>query len=272
MRAILGTLRLPSVQHGHYYEWKNIFPPLNDIWIEVLGFGRGENLLALAHRMQNDPVSLIRIEMHQSGIGTTCQRVLKGLEIGEYWSEYTLYPTVMSSHFPSNKGGLDACEDFAESAPNKSLLAIEASISGTDTPKDCPYRNLRLWPGDGVKVLPKFPESSIASLLLTFPDPFPEDREAEWRVVQLSTLEEIYRTLRKTLSRPGRFFLATDHEGYQKWSLECVELFNKDGIMLEPVEPCPDRLEWLPVVSQYEQKGWDEGRQTHLCCWVARIL
>ena len=127
--------------------------------------------------------------------------------MGKYWSEYTLYPTVMSSNFPSNKGGLVACEDSAENAPNKSLLAIEASTSGTDTPKDDPYRNLRLWPGDGVNVLPKFPELSIASLLLTFPDPFPEDREAEWRVVQLSTLEEIYRTLRKTPSRPGRFFL-----------------------------------------------------------------
>ena len=161
---------------------------------------------------------------------------------------------------------------MAQDVPNDCLLAVEASTSSTDTPKDDPYRNLRLWPGDGVKVLSKIPESSIASLLLTFPDPFPEDREVEWRVIQILTLKEIYRILRKTPSRPGRLFLATDHEGYRKWNLECVKQFNMGGIMLELVEPCPDRLEWLPAVSRYEQKGWDEGRQTQLCCWVARNL
>jgi len=35
------------------------------------------------------------------------------------------------------------------------------------------------------------------------------------------------------------------------------------------VEPCPDRSEWLPAISRYEQKGWDEGRTTKLSCWEA---
>lgn len=35
----------------------------------------------------------------------------------------------------------------------------------------------------------------------------------------------------------------------------------------QEVKPIPNRREWLPAVSRYEQKGWDEGRQTMLSCW-----
>jgi tRNA G46 methylase TrmB len=269
MREVLVWLRLAPVSHVEFFDWNSIFPSENDIWIEV-GFGRGENLLALAHRKTNDPVSLVGMEVHASGIGTCCQRIQKGLENKGYWTDYTLYSTAMDPNVLSNKGESGTCHDSFEKEPVKCEPVAEESVDSTTSSKENPYKNVRLWPGDGVKIFSRIPESSIAALLLTFPDPFPNDGEVEWRVVQLATLGEIYRMLRKTPSCPGRFFLATDHDGYHRWTHDCVELFNRGGLRLELVEPCPDRSEWLPAVSRYEQKGWDEGRRTLLSCWVAR--
>jgi len=279
MRAILTEeRRLPKIQYGRFYEWREIFPSTkddhddHDIWIE-LGFGRGENLLALAHRKHNDAVSLIGMEMHQSGVGTTCRRMQKGLEGGQHWTDYTLYSSAMDPNTCPTEGESKIDPEMTEDVPEISATS-DPTVDCHHLPKNDLYGNLRLWPGDGVKLFPKIPDSSIACILLTFPDPFPEDREIEWRLIQVSTLREIHRILRKTSGRPfsGRFFLATDHEGYHKWSHDCVNLLNKDHLMLELIEPCPDRLEWLPAVSHYEEKGWNEGRRTQLSCWVAREL
>ena len=35
----------------------------------------------------------------------------------------------------------------------------------------------------------------------------------------------------------------------------------------QEVKPVPNRREWLPAISHYEQKAWDDGRQTILSCW-----
>ena len=43
--------------------------------------------------------------------------------------------------------------------------------------------------------------------------------------------------------------------------------FDEFSMFWEEVVPCPDRENWLPAVSYYEQKGLDEGRSTMLQCW-----
>jgi tRNA G46 methylase TrmB len=103
-------------------------------------------------------------------------------------------------------------------------------------------------------------------------------------------------------TQSGRLYLTTDHFGYHEWSHEQVKKFNdqtmqqneitsintelsvcstqndddKTNVCLNPtnnartfksVEPVPDRSLWLPAVSKYEQKGYDEGRKTYLSCW-----
>jgi tRNA G46 methylase TrmB len=102
-------------------------------------------------------------------------------------------------------------------------------------------------------------------VLVTFPDPFPKEPQKEWRVVQTHTVLEIHRVLRES----GLFFLATDHDGYNDWSHTVMDEINAEKQFFQKLEPCPDRAEWLPAISTYEQKGWDEGRQTRLNCWQA---
>ncbi len=154
----------------------------------------------------------------------------------------------------------------------------------------------RIHTGDGYKLLPKLPDGSLSAILITFPDPFPKDSDVNYRLVQHQTLLECHRILRKGrysnttngignddynnkngYDWNGRLFLATDHDGYHEWChkiMSDVNESNQDNpssssALFEIEETCPDRMEWLPAVSRYEQKGWDEGRSTKLTCWVA---
>jgi hypothetical protein len=174
--------------------------------------------------------------------------------------------------------------------------------------------------GDGIKLLPYIPDSSISAVLITFPDPFMGTNQSSFRILQLDVLDQIRRILVSPAPVPqcensitassslcrldspggGRLYLATDHEGYHEWSNEQVTKFNDQtmqhntqarvytelsstlgddditNVCLLPnsisgafkaVEPLPDRSLWLPIVSKYEQKGYDEGRKTYLSCW-----
>ena len=55
MEFVLSAHRLPIVPYGQFIKWDEIFPEGHDIWFE-LGFGCGENLLALAHRHRDEKV------------------------------------------------------------------------------------------------------------------------------------------------------------------------------------------------------------------------
>ena len=43
-----------------------------------------------------------------------------------------------------------------------------------------PYDNLRIFPGDGVKLLGFLPENSIDEIYLTHPDPWPKEQDHHW--------------------------------------------------------------------------------------------
>ena len=248
-KFVLETRRLPPVPYGSFINWNEIFPSGHDVWFEI-GFGRGENLLALAHRKRDEKICLIGAEIHKPGVGTACQRVQGGMEKKRYWTNYVTYNLER-----------DPNVDVAKETP------IPADEKLDKSEYETPYDNLRIHPGDGMKLLPKIPSSSIAVLLVTFPDPFPGEGQAEWRLIQTETVLEIHRILRKSPS--GLFFLATDHDGYNEWSHSVIDEVNSKKCYFEKLEPCPERLDWLPAISTYEQKGWDEGRQTRLNCWRA---
>ena len=244
MEYVLKTKRCPSVEYGSFINWEELFPKGNDIWFE-LGFGRGENLLALAHRKRTENISLVGAEIHKPGIGAACQKIKYGMENNQYWTDYVTYAVELD---PNSK----PLEQTATTVIN----------SGCSEPSQ-PYENLRLYHGDGVKFLQNIPSKSIAAVLVTFPDPFPREKENEWRVIQTHTILQIHRILRES----GLFFLATDHYGYNDWSHSVMEKTNNEKLFFKRLDPCPNRMEWLPAISTYEQKGWNEGRQTRLNCW-----
>ena len=273
------------------------------MWLEI-GFGLGDNLLYLAsahildqNHDDNDTDSrtarkfLVGAEMHKGGVGTICTRIQAANDEKRYWNDFKLFDSTGSS------------------------IAYNSSHESDATW----YDNVRLYMGDGVKLLPFIPDSSVSAVLITFPDPFMGTNQESFRILQLDVLDQIRRILispdqvtksekvesiqpsicRLTRSG-GRFYLATDHSGYHEWSHEQVSKFNdhrmqqderanfhtelnstlnyddKTNVAQKPtdvagtfklVKPTPDRSLWLPVVSKYEQKGYDEGRKTCLSCW-----
>jgi tRNA (guanine-N(7)-)-methyltransferase len=140
---------------------------------------------------------------------------------------------------------------------------------------DNSIENIRILPGDGIKLLSHLPDNYLDAILITFPDPWPRDIHARWRVIQTETIHQMTRVL----SADGRVFIATDVECFDSWTREIFTKGNSNEAYKEvkltkevlrvwkEIIPCPAREEWLPVVSYYEQKGINEGRHTMLQCW-----
>ena len=201
-----------------------------------LGFGLGDNLLTNA---MNFPENFyIGAEIHQPGVGTILSRMEKSIHSGQYWMDQTLWK---------------------DSGDNTEEHEIITSF---------PYKNVRIYPGDGVKLLTHLPPKSIDNIYLTFPDPWPQESHSHWRVIQL----EIVNLIGYVLKQAGNFFLATDAVCFEDW---CIAIFDeankieweKNGVECWISVPCPDRSLWLPVISKYEEKGIKEGRTTRCRCW-----
>jgi tRNA G46 methylase TrmB len=120
--------------------------------------------------------------------------------------------------------------------------------------------NIFILPGDGIKLLYHLPNNYLDTILITFPDPWPKEFHARWRVVQTETIRE----MKRVLNANGRVFVATDAVGFNDWSRE---IFTDENSDWSEIMPCPARDEWLPIVSYYEEKGLNEGRHTMLQCW-----
>lgn len=225
---------IPSPGYGDFIDWNEVFDSVpKEIWFE-LGFGLGDNLLfnAQLHKDKH----MVGAEVHSPGVASVLKRIQQAQEMGNYWAEYTLYNT-----------------------QNDTVYASEDATS-TGTTNEI-YSNVRIYHGNGMKLLRSIPTSSLSAVLLTFPDPFPHESHREFRLLQVSNASDFYRVLNKS---EGRLYLATDHVGYFEW---CLSVMKQCRDMFTRVLPVPDRSNWLPVISKYEQKGYDEGRETRLACW-----
>jgi len=145
--------------------------------------------------------------------------------------------------------------------------------------------NVRVFIGDAANFLRRAPLGYFDRIVLTFPDPWSlycatdgkmrgcEDEGR--RILQVSTARDIRRALHMeddALScLAGSFLLATDVFSYVEWAERILEEEGKDEYGDGPGwkrADVPDRSLWLPVVSKYEQKAIDEGRDIHLRCWI----
>jgi tRNA (guanine-N7-)-methyltransferase len=246
-----------------YWDWQQVFSSHDfdnnsqQVGLEI-GFGTGENLLALARLHSN--VCWIGAEVYKSGVGRLCQRMQRGITIHEWWNGGLMYK-------PGIEADLRANPDAPMTPIDQDDWIDKQIDSDNDREANSPYDNLRFYIGDGVKMLPCIPSNSLDFVLLTFPDPFPKPHQSAWRVMQNETLLQLHRVLK---SNHGFFYLATDHPVYREWCeslIQEADMTSSGQPAWQEVLPCPDRSQWLPVVSKYEQKGWLEGRQTMLACW-----
>ena len=207
-----------------------------------LGFGLGDNLLTNAMNFPHH--NYIGAEIHRPGVGIVLGRIEKSVDSGQYWQEQTLW---------------NECEEDKDGT-------IQDHQDSTEL---IPYGNVRIFPGDGIKLLTHLPPMSIDNIYLTFPDPWPHEAQSQWRVIQI----EVVQLIGKVLKDGGCFYLATDAVCFEDW---CVSIFNEvtqlemdmcEKIVWEEVVPVPKRKSWLPVISKYEEKGCNEGRCTKCYCW-----
>ena len=202
-----------------------------------IGFGQGENLLTNA--MMHPDQFYIGAEIHQPGVGVALGRMKEALSIEDYWTGQNWLDLSYKTH------------------------------NHTSLSSHIPYDNVRIYPGDGVKILRFLPQSSIHNIYLTFPDPWPKNHQKQYRVIQEDTIELIQYVLKPG----GLFYLATDAIVFDEWTRKVFDIIQKksmeeNGFMYwKAMDDCPNRKNWLPVLSKYETKGIEEGRYTICRCW-----
>lgn len=195
-----------------------------------IGFGLGDNLLSNA--MMFPDICFLGAEVHQPGVATMLQRMEQSMKSGIYWV------------------GQNWWRD----------IDIEKDIINTSSH---PYSNVRIYPGDGVRCLRFIQDSSLDAVYLTFPDPWSEEKDIQWRVIQTETVE----LLGKKLKSGGHFYLATDVNIFSDWTRKIFSQVSGESGCWKEIIPCPDRMKWLPIISKYETKGLDEGNHTLCQCW-----
>mmetsp|Transcript_34195 Transcript_34195/g.72858 ORF Transcript_34195/g.72858 Transcript_34195/m.72858 type:complete len:412 (+) Transcript_34195:60-1295(+) len=266
-------------KHSHkihqMYSYKNPLPPkkYEQVWLEI-GFGNGDNLLANAN---NHPDALcIGCEIHQPGVGTLLRQMEISLGYLDGAADSQKRRGAQAADGNNDRG------DSSQGEENVALVALngeppmQLSPSLRRAPGEKSCQNIRILPGDGIKLLSHLPTNYLNVMLITFPDPWPRDCHAHWRVVQREVVREMHRILKSF----GRVYVVTDAECFDEWTREIFRKESSSFNLLDgncgdstpatlwnEIKPCPDRASWLPEVSYYENKGIEEGRCAMLQCW-----
>ena len=264
IQVMQATHQLPRLAYNTMYDWTDVFgresfgeSTSSYPWLEI-GCGTGENLLALAERCPTQ--TLIGAEMHASGIGNCFQRMYQATQRHRLFCGYLLYSEDLEKELQRASSTTEKEEANAE-RDNQHTNYNDESLYSSHTVSE-PYPNVRIFPGNGVKVLQASPDASLDAVLITFPDPFPKD--ASYRLLQLDVLDEIARVLRPGI---GRLVVATDHDGHAAWAAKQVEDHQKHRLNYKKwnklsLISTDLRAYYLPAISKYEAKGWREGRTT----------
>eukprot|EP00581_Thalassiosira_minuscula_P006939 CAMPEP_0183704914 /NCGR_PEP_ID=MMETSP0737-20130205/2140_1 /TAXON_ID=385413 /ORGANISM="Thalassiosira miniscula, Strain CCMP1093" /LENGTH=424 /DNA_ID=CAMNT_0025931945 /DNA_START=56 /DNA_END=1330 /DNA_ORIENTATION=- len=253
------------------YNYKNPLPSnhYKHIYLEI-GFGNGNNLLTNA---KNHPDSLfIGSEIHQPGVGAVLRQI--EMEMGLLNAVASCKDgdemKVLVNEEKQENAFSEEINQESGTMHAKSKLR-QSSMQSPHSQTERSHQNIRILPGDGIKLLSLLPKDYLDAILITFPDPWPKEGHAHWRVIQREVVREMHRVLKP--NRAGRVYVATDALNFNSWTREIFQQESlssstaSSSILWEEIVPCPDRGTWLPVVSYYEQKGLDEGRCAMLQCW-----
>lgn len=286
-----------------------------DVWIEI-GFGRGENILHQGIHESERQKQQIKTSNSDFDEKQQRKRVFLGAEI--YQPGVGTLTNNMEKYMKSSSMSL--LQDQNSNNENQSGVSVDCNDGdipkeNTNNPTNTNDKHnhslpIRIYRGDGYKLLKSLPAASTTSttttkddeknscyynyktIMVTFPDPFEKKSQEKWRIIQPFFIEQVERLFLSNISNDsnnntydvnnfsrkrncGYFYLATDIQGFDIWTRglflkrqkEQKEL-SSSCVVWEEVIPCPSRTEWLPLISQYEQKGLNEGRQTYLQCWM----
>lgn len=263
-RIRLAHYCVPPIHYEDAVNLEELFAPENDndlegttttttankqreLWVE-LGFGKG---LVLRSNAKNNPDRLyLGADVHLPAVGNVL------LEMEKHDQEISL--TMTSLH-----------------------VDVPVPVSGNNNNNNSKYQyhsNVRVYAGDGIKMIKALPDSSTKCIALTFPDPM--HNADKWRILQHCTLD-VFR--QKLKAGNGMFLLATDAVQFSEWTVSLFDHYDDNSCNVDGndrrndatatgtctwiKEDPPPREEWLPIVSRYEEKGIAEGRYTICHCW-----
>ncbi|MBX7148364.1 hypothetical protein K1X76_04710 [bacterium] len=118
--------------------------------------------------------------------------------------------------------------------------------------------NISLWGGDARLIVPQYAKAeTFEQIMVLFPDPWPKDRHAFRRLLNLKFL-----WILANLLKPGGLFLhATDDEPYARWVMENLKQVPWLTNTLAPLE----YTDTLPELTEtfFEKKWKDMGRKLY---------
>lgn len=121
---------------------------------------------------------------------------------------------------------------------------------------DKELRNVNLHQGDVRHFFPEMPDQLFSSIYLLYPDPWPKKRHFKRRFIQKDTLATIHRLL----APKGTFYIASDHDSYQTWIEEHIEVL-ETAKTFDWANKTTKDIPWDGWIrTRYEEKAFREDR------------
>ncbi len=176
-------------------------------------------------------------------------------------------PCVLEIGFGS---GLSLLE-MAKAHPQQNFIGVETHLPGVGSLlqgiQAHQLQNLRIYYADAVEVLREcIPDQSLDVVQIFFPDPWPKRKHHKRRLIQTEFINLIVTKLKSG----GTLHLATDWQHYAEHMMKVLsniaELTNLAG-----VNQYSDRSSQRPVITKFEQRGQQSGREIwelrfSVCC------
>ena len=159
--------------------------------------------------------------------------------------------------------GFGAGEHLAwqsQAHPDVGIIGAEPYVAGMAKllarVADKDLRNIRLYTEDVRDVIAAAPDAAFARVFILFPDPWPKTRHHKRRFIQMGTLDELARVMK----RGAELRFATDDAGYLGWALERLCAHPAFRWMAESAADGRARPPDWPE-TRYEAKALKAGRK-----------
>ena len=211
------------------------------------------------HKLRNSQQALIDTLFPKIAVPTEGEITARGL----FGEERPL-------HFEIGFGSGEHLADRADMLPDHGFIGAEPFLNGVATAlahiRDKHLANVRLWRGDGLDVLQRLPDQSLAFLYLLHPDPWPKARHAKRRMVNDRPVE----LFAAKLAPGGELRIATDDPTYLSWSLMIMQRHRHqfEWLAKRPRDFLEPSGGWIE--TRYGAKSRREGRRPYYLRYVRR--
>lgn len=147
---------------------------------------------------------------------------------------------------------------LAQKYPKENFIGVEVYQPGVASLlallKQHPLNNIKIYSEDAWLVLKQaIPDTTLDTVLILFPDPWPKKRHHKRRLIQLHFVE----LLQKKLKPQGRLNIATDCQDYAKHIINVFKSY--PAFVSVDQTPSPEIMP-KRVPTKFEERGEKQGR------------